>query len=279
MLHLKSGRLYWRAGRPSPGGPTHLARPELAGHAESFGAFHVAFANSGIRLLGGVPAIYIPQPLGQVGEGLDLLGNTIVHRIHEIQKLLDGLAVLKEVLQGLDEDDTIELEISEEDTRTFRADDLGWLLRALHGDGQEAHVLVSAIRIISSFFVPTEYYRGGAEATGGGRRAAAKPLTYYRQREWRIVGNILSDGLRVDRQLTDGEKSRLLEIDPEFFGHIIQFGSDSMRRVDGCTTISRVGNRPAIELIHKICVPREALGEAGDLLETYGLTNRLEPVD
>lgn len=258
---------------------THLARSELAAHREAFGPFYLAFSDAGVRRLGGVPAVYIPQPLGPDSEELDLLGNTIVHRVFEIQRLLDMLSDLDDAILNTDGDHHVEMESAGQEARTYRVDDLRWLFREVRGGSQGFDVLASAIRVISSFFVPTELSPEPGKAMGPRRRMATGPLHYYMQREWRIAGNIYFEDKRVDRELTNPEKQQIMSLDPDFFGRVIRFGDGNRQVIDACSTIFQVGCRPVHDLIWEIGVPCKARDEAKAILAGTGLAERVVPWD
>ncbi len=249
---------------------TQLSAAEVGGHGAVFGNFHLAFTWQVVRLLGAIPVIYIPQPLGVGQHDLGLLGNTLVHRMFEIQQLLEDLDNLNQSIAANRECSQIELNVADR-KRVFRTEDLSWLLSSLTDRRQPLAVLAAVTKVMSAFFHPTEYYAEEKGSWGAGRLGAAKGLSYYKQREWRIVGDIVLKQEKLDRKLLDTESRRLLSFDGEFFGRQMEFPSGKWRLVDKCTTIEAVGGKHVRFLIDAIIVPNEALERAAQLAQQFGL--------
>ena len=238
---------------------TCIGEQELAGHAQLFGNFHLCFDPEALRRLGAVPVVYLPQAAADSTGGFDSVGTAIIHRLVETQGLLANLSALERVAH--DGESMISIEHPDDrGERTFSADDVRWLLTALTSRRQGADVLASAVRTMAGLFQPVE--RSIADPSQRER------LSYYRQREWRLLGGIRIGETLCDRPLTSGEKETLLSIDSEFFGRSRDFLDGPARVVDRCAYIPGDGGTPVHELIEKIIVPHNALESVVELLRT-----------
>jgi hypothetical protein len=90
-------------------------------------------------------------------------------------------------------------------------------------------------------------------------------LSYYRQREWRIVGGFLFNGVAHGRPLTDIEKDRLLAIDERFWSREISDDQGAFRRIDETIVIDQFEGKPIYELISAVLVPPQAYADAAAL--------------
>lgn len=95
---------------------------------------------------------------------------------------------------------------------------------------------------------------------------------YFRQREWRIVANIVaSDGNPLALGLPEECRRRLLQIDQEFFGGELEFRSGRHVRIDMTTAIHTVEAQHVLNFADALIVPEEAI-EGRTTLEASGLS-------
>ena len=79
---------------------TYLLPDELNDHAKEFGPFSIEFDHWELRILGGIPVIYLPtesEYRGFLGVGIALAS-----RLTDFQTLLERLQLLLEICEGVD---------------------------------------------------------------------------------------------------------------------------------------------------------------------------------
>ena len=104
------------------------------------------------------------------------------------------------------------------------------------------------------------------------------PLYYYFQREWRVISDVVVDGIDADCNLTDAERTRILKTSPEFFGEIINLRHRQVLRIDACSLIREIDGRSVHELIASIYVPEQWESRAKLILNKFGLGSRLRTI-
>lgn len=239
---------------------TELSPRELPEHARTFGPYALEFTVENLRLLGGIPVFYLPQP-GPQERALEGVAAAIVARLADIQTVLARLADLAGlVTTTADKAELIQvirngIPIGVTRCSIQAAEDL---LQILRFEVQPPQDLLNTIRALSGFFYPTE------DLTYTG------VLAYYRQREWRIVANMSRRGVEVTRDLSFNEMERLCELDPEFYGRRLTFPTGEHRRVDQCKYLSDIENRPLWMWVRRVIAPDEAVAEVQALLESLG---------
>lgn len=246
---------------------TELAPSELEGHAKDFGPFALEFDIDSLKRLGAIPVFYVPQ----AGEGRDAggLGGTLMNHLIDAMRLTDRIAQMEAILSSAPPDRdrqgiTISVDAGpvlfdldvKEARETLRALSLG-----LAPAGQLAAFLEGGL----NYFYPAD-----------GRDNAA--LQYYRQREWRIAGNV---GVRDEEMMRTPSVAiidRLLALDPNFFGR--QFppadevvsntslhGQPPQRLVDWCWVFQEFDSKRALRWVRRIIAPVDALEAATALLK------------
>lgn len=253
---------------------TQLNAADLKQHGDRFGHFHLVFGPRTVRALGGVPVFYIPQPSSDGADGLLLLGNTFIHRLSDIQGVLEDLATLERTLHANDTRRMLHLTgLHGSERRKLRTADVRWILNGLKGQKEDFASLSSALRVISFLFYPTENTTElGRKSVTGERKKASEELWYYMQREWRILGDIVMKDRRVDRALTPKEKKRLINIDSEFFLGPIQFPKGRRRVVDECRMLEELDGVHIREKLEMLIVPQRVRTIGEEKIRSYGLT-------
>lgn len=234
---------------------TELAPRELPKHSRQFGSFSIEFDLQTFRELGGIPVFYLPRATPE-DRGLESLAASLMVRTGEIQVLLNRLAdVENEISANVDKNRFIDFEKNgqQDDSRCSYggAEDL---IASLTDGGQPVNILRNALRALSAFFYPAE------------RSTHTGFLTYYEQREWRLIANMAHLGQDIDRDLTDPEKARLTAIDSDFFSQKMKFHTGTYNRVEQCRFFSELNGKRVIQYARRVIVPSAALDQATDLL-------------
>lgn len=234
---------------------TELSPNELPKHSVQFGKFSVEFEVQTFRELGGIPVFYLPRATAE-DRGLESLAASLMARSGEIQILLNRLAEIANLV-STSEDKSQLLVLQKNGQQLHTRCSLGGaedLIAFLTDGTQPVHILRNALRALSAFFYPAE------DITYTGL------LAYYRQREWRLIANMIHLGQDIDRDLTDLEKDTLMAIDSDFFGKNMKFFTGTCRRVDQCRLFSKLNGKPLIQYASRVIVPSDALVKAKKLL-------------
>jgi hypothetical protein len=137
------------------------------------------------------------------------------------------------------------------------------LIGFLEQDVQPVDALVATVRAMSGYFYPIENLRFTGE------------LGYYRQREWRIIGNIAYLGESLMDYLSQGEIQFLCAMDPEFFGRQKNFPTGTYKLAEECQWFRGVKGQTVAQTIRRIIVPRAYLLEAERLVSNRSLGIRV----
>ena len=87
-------------------------------------------------------------------------------------------------------------------------------------------------------------------------------MTYYRQREWRMIPGFAAGGRPNYSQLSDSEKKMLVAIDERFWMRELSDDHGSFRRIDEANVIERLQNKPVQEMVKAVLVPPAAYDRA-----------------
>jgi len=229
---------------------TLLAPSELQEHAKEFGPFAFEYSVENLRRLGGVPVFYIPYAR-EKDMGLEGIGGALMARLSEIQKLLTRLSDLDGIIQTT-QNKNEPLNVTHNRICTVgAAEDL---IHFLTDKMEPPSQLLNSIRGLSGFFCPTEDPN------------LKEILGYYRQREWRIIGNMIKSGKESTRSLREAEIEKVIEIDNEFFGHQLDFPNGLYNRAEQSLIFHEVDNKHVLHFAHRLIVPEKALEEASQII-------------
>lgn len=235
---------------------TELSEEELPSHQASFGQFALEFEIPTLRYLGAIPTFYIPT--GKTTDiGLEHLANSLLCRIGEIQNILNRFAELDQLVkQTNNENKVLDVAMNGKPIGSTRctmggAEDL---INFLTYGGQPIEIQRNALRAISQFFYPTE----NLEYTG--------ELDYYRQREWKIIGNMQQLGKELTSKLESSTINRLLDIDKGFFSKELEFRTGKSKIYEQCLLFKEYNNKRIIEYVNRIYVPNIVKDQVEKLL-------------
>jgi len=250
---------------------TELARIQVKEHGKKFGPFSLEFKIDALRRLGALPVIYMPQSLRASGD-LSTLGAMIVTQLGDVKYTINQLHNLSQIsdpryimmnlappgathveenytlnLQNVDDKNTIVA------TRTVPAKVVRDVIDHIGFRNAPFELMIGVLSLVQTLFYPTD------------DELHDDLLSYYRQREWRIVGGLLFNGVAHGRQLTDVEKGRLLMIDKRFWSRQISDDQGAFRRIDETVVIDRFEGKPISALLSSIFVPPEAFDRTRSL--------------
>lgn len=238
---------------------TLLPPSQLQEHAKTFGPFAFEYSVENLRILGGVPVFYLPYAR-ETDMGFEGIGGAIMARLSEIQTFLTRLSELDNLIQTTQNKNELlnvtnnRIEVAQTRCTVGAAEDL---IHFLTYEMQPPSQLLNTIRGLSGFFYPTE----DPNFTG--------ILDYYRQREWRIIGNMIKNGKESTRSLREAEIEKLIEIDNEFFGHQLDFPTGVYNRAEQSLIFHEVDNKHVLHFAHRLIVPENALEEASQIIGDF----------
>jgi hypothetical protein len=245
---------------------TELAPAELAGHTKDFGPFALEFDIDALKRLGAIPVFYVS--LAGDGHGAGGLGGTLMNHLIDAMRLTDRIAQMAAILDGAPPDRdrqaiTIPVDAGpalfdlniQEARETLRAISLGLA---------PARQLAAFLEGGLNYFYPAD-----------GRNNAT--LQYYRQREWRMAGNVAVRDEEMMHVPSAVMIDRLLALDADFFGR--QFppadeivsntslhGLQQQRLADWCWVFAEFDGRRALNWVRRVIVPADALDAATAIL-------------
>jgi hypothetical protein len=202
---------------------TALTSEQLADHSRTFGSFSLEFDGGVVRDFGALPAVYFSGRL-PTGEIFNTAGEGLARTLLEAHNVLGGLWNLCE--QG-----------PEDRKKVVTA-----LLDEIHPSKIPIQILYFTLQALLNLYYPTDDPQ------------RTVPLHYYQQREWKIVPNLSYRGQWHYPSPTPDESTRLIEINPGFFGEIIL----GKPRVEHCCFFT-VDGKNVVDFVRRIIVPDEAL--------------------
>lgn len=252
---------------------TELAQSELSRHAESFGPFSLEFPIRVLREFGILPVIYVPQMV----EGdrlLSSLGPVIVWMFENARHTLDLLDQLYKL-----SDPQSALELARKTSPETTHVDPNYVLNLQNQNEdktivQRFEVKASIVRGILDYLnyktAPFELMRGAIYAAQNlfyptDDQLNDKLLSYYRQREWRIIPGATVEGKTNARMATSAEKEFLLGLNHRFWSREIVDDKGTFRRIDEAQVIDEFKGKHISEFVGRVIVPFEAYDEARDI--------------
>lgn len=231
---------------------TELAPAELLEHAKVFGHFAIEFDIKVLRGFGAIPVFYLPT-----GDASGELAAALVACIGDIDVLLCRLSRLEASVRsnpnknnsvGTLNNGMVERDIA---CSVREAEDLLSFL----SEGNEPLISLRAgLQGLSGFFKPTEPLN------------STELLTYYREREWRILSGASRKNVKIARPLVKDEVEWLLRLDRQFFGEQLLFRTGLDRRVEQCRVLDQLNEKPILRYARRVIVPAGAVASATEIL-------------
>lgn len=191
---------------------TELSPKELIQHVDAFGPISLEWNLAKLRSMGAVPVFYVS--LNAPPNSLEGIGSSLVARLANIQALLSSIEALSSVANNtLDPLEPIRITkkgVPEFATRLSAGGAID-LVQFLEYQSQPVSSLTASARALAGYFYPIE----NLDFTG--------PLGYYRQREWRVLANMLQLGEPVTHQVPEEVQKKLIAVSSDFWGKEIDF--------------------------------------------------------
>ncbi|MGO8869716.1 MAG: hypothetical protein ACLQME_24780 [Alphaproteobacteria bacterium] len=250
---------------------TELAPKDLPKHAEEFGPFALEFDIDALKAQNALPVFYIPKGTPAVSS----LGQTLVIQIVDAMCLIDRMAQVKHFIDTTTTSGSRQnFEFGSSDRKRLFSLDVDEAARSIEGIGYAVtppEMLSLALEGALNFFYPADADDTRENST----------LKYYRQREWRIAGNIGRMGKDLMGLPPQSLIDRLLDIDPEFYGKEFPkpevvltnpslknqvFGE---RLVDWVYVYQGIDDRHIVGAARRVIVPRDAIDRATKILSKH----------
>lgn len=237
---------------------SELSEAELPDHAQLFGPIALEFDQPTLRRIGGMPVIYIPQPLS-ADPGHDhfaLIGQTFVYRLFETYQVIADLAEVHQHLKQLSGDES-SITIAHAERKAIReypSDLLREFLDNLTYRRQPLSQLSSALNLLGCFFYPTD---GAAIRCRSGEDEGK--LAYYREREWRVVSNLYFRETPLDEELSSEARCDIANTITGSFSPYEDKRIDGLSFAAACRIVSRFRRESIMNSVRRILVPNEIL--------------------
>lgn len=246
---------------------TLLAPAELQNHAEFFGPISLVWEVADLRRLGAAPAIY--YAIDPQENSMEAISLSNLARLAEVQKIISQLKELSILASSsIRDDDVLNIELNGDVFPTnITIKNLREFVGIIgHGVCDFNH-LEGALQGLSGYFCPIEdrHYTGD--------------LGYYKQREWRICGNMSKDGAQITVPCPKELQEKLLEIDPDFWGRELNFRSGSAKRVSQSQQFYHFNDVPIINTVRCIVAPQKIISRVKRLVEKHALETPVVPLE
>lgn len=216
---------------------TLIERSLLESHMEKFGSFSIEWNPQSLKDIGVFPVIYLPLYSFNTDADLEMLGAKFLYkmlRYHEFARRCFNNSK-KSHSEATQNKNLAQMFEFNEEMRHFQGM-MGWF------EG------------LTNMIYPIEHKRYTDENG------------YYRQREWKLPGNVIYNGEWVADYLTVEQKTELLNLNHGFFNKEINYLGKSVRQVDICMFFKKFDNRHVLEHANKIIVPQQYLDRVKEIL-------------
>lgn len=258
---------------------TELSSDEVRTHGARFGPFSIQIRIEDLRTLGDTPVIYVPQTVNK-DVRFSAIGLGMVTHINDIEYTLNQLSNLKQltnietvkrmypdqVIERFDENCVFNLNNVDGKGNVVASYQISMktiedFLSYLGFRNAPFDLMLGVLSHVKSLFYPTDDVLHD------------KALEYYRQREWRLLPGLTSNGQVHSRALTEEEKNTLLSVNERFWSRELTHDNVTLRRVDDTFCIDSHNGRHITEMISSVIVPQEAEDMArtlfGDRVQAY----------
>ena len=246
---------------------TELAEHEVPDHANAFGPIALEFGQRTLRKLGAMPVFYIPQAYSENPEedGLALVGQTFVYRLFETYQILSDLVEIEKEIRDLPRSKLVTLSHKElSESFHIHAQSLNDFFDYLTQGRQPLCEQASAINVLSCLFYPTDAKTTPRICAGDTR------LAYYREREWRILGNVLFANHPQDQRIPEEAANEIAAFVNNSYSPYEKKCIDGSKFVRHCNILAELDNIPVISHVRRILVPYSLKCDVQKLADEYG---------
>ncbi len=237
---------------------TELEPQELPRHAQKFGRFALEFTVPTLKSLGAIPVFYITRAMS-AATGAEGAASTLVMQFIDAMILVMRIASVRNAIDTSGQREgafPCTFGFKESGSKTFDLE-VGETIRVLEAFTHAItppSILLPALEGMLKFFYPADDLRHD------------EGLGYYREREWRIVGNMAIRGIEMMRRPSAELIERLKALDGDFFGR--EFPPNSGRSLaEGVFVLPGLGDRRILQMVNRIVVPEAAVSNVQAILK------------
>jgi hypothetical protein len=239
----------------------------LFDHSRVFGRFSIEWSHSTALEMGAMPVFYFPEVV-KSAPGLTNLTGTLIGRLAETVNLLRTLDELLGALKSSDPSKPMVVRQAETGEEVWLdVANTQRLLDHLNKRYRGFFPLSANLRGLSQLFCPTH------------NSSYTDPLTYYRQREWRIISDIVSHGTYTFRELTEEEKGRIACVNSAFFNREIDTFTGRHKRIDQCHLYIDPSGKHPLARATAVIVPSATVSRTEALLTAKGFSLPVYPLE
>jgi hypothetical protein len=251
---------------------TELSPTELCRHAREFGDFALEFEIDVLKGLGALPVFYIPK--GDSPGQINSLGQTLVIQLIDAMCVIDRISRAKKYIETAPitlKDQTFRFGFDKQQDFSINLREMKKTLDGITHGATPSDMLSLALEGITNLFYFADADRSFEDSV----------LKYYRQREWRIAGNIGRIGKDLMGLPSPAMIDRLLALDLKFFGRDFPKQDDEItnpslagiafgkRLVDWCFVYQGLDKRHILGAARRIIVPRHAANATREILSAH----------
>lgn len=236
---------------------TELAPQDLVAHSQKFGSFALEWDYQTLLQMGALPVFYLPL---LPDAWASACAESIYSALGAVSQMLERLRDINDAGTKMLPGQTLNIALNGTMTPTaIGKAQIEQLKRILEFEGMSVEAALNAFRAFGSLLQRTADPRSD------------DMLSFFREREWRVVGNMLRDQRPVTEALSAADAEALLSVSPEFFGQTMRFRTGEYRLVDQCQVYRHVGDIPFRNTVRRIIVPAAAMDSARLLLSARSL--------
>ncbi len=237
---------------------TELGPGELAAHAVKFGPFALEWEYETLLRMGALPVIYFPL----VSDPKTAAASEAFYEtLGGVAQLLERLLELNRMGEAMLPGEHLNLDIDGRQVPTsLERAHIQQLSRVLEYGALPMQSMLNGFRALTSLVQRTNDPRSD------------DVLAFFREREWRIVGNMTREGALVTDKPSDADAEALVSLSPEYFGRTMRFRTGEYRIIDQCQIYRQFDGKPLHKSLRRVIVPAEVLSEASELVASRGVT-------
>jgi hypothetical protein len=202
---------------------TLINESEIKSHMQQFGPISLVFDSENLLHSGVTPTLYYPNYC--LGRESNEFGLSLLHHLRMILRLVQDTSFIA----GINHDDyqkIINRKCNSHEYRSFRSS-INTLFNIMEIDERQLVTMEGAIQSLSELLYPADRSSNEEEAS----------FNYFRQREWRLLGNFVINGKQTTQKATQELRTELINIDYDFYNKNIKFQKSHFKLIDEVQTL------------------------------------------
>lgn len=229
---------------------TLIKREQLNEHCDQFGQYSIEWETGFLKKLGVMPVIYLPLFDFGGKNHMELIASKWLYRL---------------IMYDREQAKTLHDATIEAKTGFYSQDINNDEKRALYFKYKEEDQKKGWFEALKNLIYPIDFDRYTDENG------------YYRQREWKLSGNIVdSEGKLLAEQATQEQAGQLIAMNPSFFTKPINYLNKEVSRAELSLFVKSVFDKHILEHANKIIVPENEVDTIQQLINKSGLRVQVE---